>query len=190
MKTDYQQKVEDFLVKHGIKFTITFIGNDCPAFCEDARAGKDMSLVGTFPRRSHIHGRHYRCELLKKDYFVYFDFWNSYRNEELNYIIENRDWFYHPESLSLDSKRLLDGHGLRAGYSLLKGLKKVKVEAYDLLSCLQKSEIGTFQNFCNEFGYDSDSIRALKTYESVCGEYQKVKGFFTSEELKELQEIS
>lgn len=61
--------------------------------------------------------------------------------------------------------------------------------AYDVLSCIQKYEVGTFENFCSDFGYDTDSRRAEKTYKAVCKEWKKVSSFFTPEELKELQDV-
>jgi len=62
--------------------------------------------------------------------------------------------------------------------------------AYDLLACLTKYEVGTFENFCSEYGYDTDSRQAEKTYHSVVREWRKVSNFFTAGELAELQEIS
>ena len=59
---------------------------------------------------------------------------------------------------------------------------------YDVLSCLQKYEIGTFQDFCSDFGYNDDSIRAYKTYKAVLREYNAVNRLF-GDVLDELQEI-
>ena len=61
--------------------------------------------------------------------------------------------------------------------------------AYDVLTCLQKSDVGSFEEFCCEFGYDCDSIKALKTYKATVKEWEKVSGFFTPEEIEELQGI-
>lgn len=62
--------------------------------------------------------------------------------------------------------------------------------AYDVLACIQKYDPGTFENFCSEFGYDTDSRKAEKIYKAVCKEWQKVSTFFTSNEIEELQEIN
>lgn len=61
--------------------------------------------------------------------------------------------------------------------------------AYDLLTCLTKSDPGTFEDFCSEFGYDTDSRRAEKVYNAVKKEWDDVNGFFSDAELDELQEI-
>jgi len=61
---------------------------------------------------------------------------------------------------------------------------------YDLLACLTKSDPGTFENFCGDFGYDTDSRYALKTYKAARREWAKVQRFFTDTEIKELQDIN
>lgn len=61
---------------------------------------------------------------------------------------------------------------------------------YDVLACLQKYDVGSFEDFCNEFGYDTDSRKALKTYKAVVKEYNAMSRLFTSEELEILSEIN
>ena len=59
------------------------------------------------------------------------------------------------------------------GQSIAEG--EMPPTMYDVLSCLQKNEIGTFQDFCSDFGYNDDSIRAYKTYKAVLKEYNAVQ---------------
>jgi hypothetical protein len=60
---------------------------------------------------------------------------------------------------------------------------------YDVLACLTKYDPGTFENFCGDFGYDTDSKKAEKTYKAVVKEWQGVKRLFGDvlERLSELQ---
>lgn len=44
--------------------------------------------------------------------------------------------------------------------------------SYDLLACLTKYDPGTFEDFCDEFGYDIDSKKAEKTYKAEIKEYE------------------
>jgi hypothetical protein len=61
--------------------------------------------------------------------------------------------------------------------------------AYEVLSCLQKYDVGTFDDFCSDFGYDTDSRKAYKTYKAVLREWKNVELLFTTEQLEMLQAI-
>lgn len=60
--------------------------------------------------------------------------------------------------------------------------------AYDILTCLTKYDPYTFENFCSEYGYDSDSRKAEKIYTACCREYAGVVRVF-GDVLEQLQEI-
>ena len=72
-------------------------------------------------------------------------------------------------------------------------LKKLKDDAvpnaYDILACLQKYDVGTFEDFCSEFGYDEDSMTAERIYIAVIKEYKDLTRIFTEEQMEELCEI-
>jgi hypothetical protein len=164
---DYQKHAARFLLDAGLTFRAVLVGNDCPTFCEDSQKDVDMDKLDTYPRKSHIHGKHYRCTISQKDRgHVSFDFWNSYADEENNYARK------HPFSWPKHRKVALR-----------------QVTPYDLLACIEKYDPGTFENFCSDFGYDEDSRRAETIYHAVQKEYQKVQRFFTAAELAVLQEI-
>lgn len=50
--------------------------------------------------------------------------------------------------------------------------------AYDVLSCITKLDPGTFEDFCQDFGYDTDSKRAEKTYFADQKEYSECRKMF------------
>jgi hypothetical protein len=62
---------------------------------------------------------------------------------------------------------------------------------YSILACLS-SDVNcpdTFDDFCAEYGYDNDSMKAHGTF-ILCKELSdKLKAFFTKEEIEKLQEI-
>lgn len=60
---------------------------------------------------------------------------------------------------------------------------------YDVLTCLQKYDVGTFENFCSDFGYDEDSRKAEKIYKAVSKEYNAMLRVFGADILEEMQEI-
>ena len=61
--------------------------------------------------------------------------------------------------------------------------------AYDVLACLTKYPVDTFEDFCADYGYDEDSRKAYKTYEAVKSEWQNVAMLWNETELEELREI-
>jgi len=63
-----------------------------------------------------------------------------------------------------------------------------ELDAYDVLSGLTSYDVGSFEDFCSEFGYD-DSRKVEKIYKAVCKEYQNLCRLFTPEQLEKLAEI-
>lgn len=60
---------------------------------------------------------------------------------------------------------------------------------YDVLACLQKNDVGSFEDFCSEFGYDTDSRKAEKSYKAVVNEYNNLKMLYNDAELEMIGEM-
>lgn len=65
-----------------------------------------------------------------------------------------------------------------------KKRERIKPSHYDILSCVQKYDVGTFEDFCSDFGYDTDSISGKETYEAVRNEYLNMAKLFNNDELE------
>lgn len=76
---------------------------------------------------------------------------------------------------------------LKFGQSIAEGYKVP--EAYDVLACLQKYDVGSFEDFCADFGCEQTKVNE-RIYKAVCKEFEKVSNFWTEEELELLQEIN
>jgi len=75
------------------------------------------------------------------------------------------------------------------GQSIASGSEEPTL--YDVLACLTKYDPEDFDNFCGDYGYDTDSRKAEKIYKAVCKEFEAVKRLFPEEEvLNELAEIA
>jgi hypothetical protein len=59
---------------------------------------------------------------------------------------------------------------------------------YSVLTCLQKYDVGSFENFCSDFGYDFFEKQSKIVYKNLCHEYRNVERLFT-DCLDELSEI-
>lgn len=68
--------------------------------------------------------------------------------------------------------------------------KRQKPTAYDILACMTKHDIGSFEYFCGEFGYDVDSRKAEQTYFAVQREYKGVCLIWNAEEREQLADIN
>jgi hypothetical protein len=85
---------------------------------------------------------------------------------------------------SLNTKQLIYEYG---GY-LIQQVKKAP-SLYDVLSCLTSYDPGAFSDFCGDFGCDTDSRKAHKTWEAVSEEYSNVSRIFAGH-MDELAEIN
>lgn len=79
------------------------------------------------------------------------------------------------------------------GDSVYNTIENIEPTEYDVLSCMIKYDVGTFENFISDLGYSIDTKEdynnACKTYNAVCREYNALCRLFTPEELEELEEI-
>ena len=60
---------------------------------------------------------------------------------------------------------------------------------YDILACVEKNGLRSFSEFCDDCGYDSDSIKARDTWQAVQEQASAIEAMFSPEELLQLQEI-
>jgi len=62
--------------------------------------------------------------------------------------------------------------------------------AYDVLTCLTKYDPNLFDDFCGDYGYDTDSRKAEKVYQAVKDEYLQLCALFNESEMKQLCDIN
>lgn len=86
-------------------------------------------------------------------------------------------------------KRITEETAIMYGLGTLHKKKGKIPTAYAVLSCVEKVDAGTFEDFCFEFGYDTDSITAKNTYEAVRDEHLNLARLFNNAELEQMAEI-
>lgn len=69
----------------------------------------------------------------------------------------------------------------------LSGLQ-VAPTAYNVLACITKYDPGIFEDFCDEFGYDYDSVQDREVYFAVQKEWSNVQRLF-GDVLEQLRRI-
>ncbi len=81
---------------------------------------------------------------------------------------------------------------LQYGFGTVKAdhiIRPVAPSEYSVLSCLTKYDPGSFEDFCREYGYDSDSKTADRVYSGVKKEWLNVCRIWNDSEIEELCEI-
>lgn len=89
-------------------------------------------------------------------------------------------WVF-PVTISRNGQRMR----VQFGQSIANGSQQPT--AYDVLSCLQKYEVGTFEQFASAYGFDL-SRKSRKVYNACSKEYDGVDRLF-SDVIEELREI-
>lgn len=165
----YTEQANDFLQKTNTTIAIDLIGNCINKDRNETECRDLYKITLTTPKGSMV-----------------FDFWNSILDTRINHmdIIA-----YAKKRFKCSYDYLTPQDKIKARKELVKKKEEAKPTAYDILACLTSYDPGTFEEFCSEFGYDEDSLRALKTYLAVQEEYTNLANLYTSEQMKELQEI-
>lgn len=116
-----------------------------------------------------------------------FTFWDSIHNTEISTMT-----FEEYAKKKLKYNRVEDmsyGEKVKAKNNLARLKAEAMPNEYDVLACLEKCDVGTFEDFCLEFGYDEDSRTAERIYLAVIKEYKDLTRIFTEEQIEKLIEI-
>lgn len=168
--SSYEQQALDFLASFGGEFKATFVKHD-KHFQDDQETRDIYECVFTRPNKKPLSIR-FGQSIAKSGAFIVED-----KNPRLTKTFPDKSTAF--------------AYAQKIGVSTFK-VKKNKQSlptAYDVLACLTKNDPRSFNDFCDEYGYDNDSRKAEKIYNSVREEWYKVNGFFTNTELEQLQEI-
>jgi hypothetical protein len=168
--THYNQQALDFLEKHGVTIKIEFSHNG--KYFDDDKDNRDI----------------YNIELKRGNKYYAFQFGQSLVNSKKYVDIQVKEREYTTNGGALKGGYRVTNIGYLTSYCLPK--KGIPPTTYDVLICLTKYNPGTFEDFCGEYGYDTDSISAKKTYEAVRDEYLQLLTLFSEAEMQELQEIN
>lgn len=175
--SEYTIQAQNFLDKNGITFNAEFVKNDFHFEgdndkrdiykCTFTRKGKSFSLMFG---NSISKSLKFEDKVSKR---VYTPTGKSAGNHSYKYL--------KPEMFPQNKAQEMG-----CDFKIIQGEKPT---AYDVLACLTKYDPVDFETFCSNYGYDTDSRKAKKTFKAVEKEYVQVVKFFTSEEIEELQEI-
>lgn len=168
---NYDKTATDFLINTGVEMTTEFLRND---YHFDSDASKRDIYKITFKRGNRKFS---------------LDFGQSLQNStKLKDPITGNEYTMSGASLK-GGMKILDVEKYRGAVKPME-IKGNAPTAYDVLACLTKYDVGTFEDFCGEFGYDTDSRSAKKTYKAVLKEYGNVCKIWSDSEIELMQEIN
>jgi hypothetical protein len=85
------------------------------------------------------------------------------------------------------------GYSATFGQSVNATMNATTPRRYDILSCLDANDPGTFEEFCAEYGYNDQPLstypEAKRTYDTVKAQVDGLRAMYTDEELDQLAEI-
>ena len=179
MKSEYEQQAEAFLKATNTEFKCEFSHNG-KHFVEDNDPRDIYNITITRGRRSYT----FRFGQSIVDSGFYYTMGKQKVNIDRKYLLkENKANLIHHIRRESDFQFMNNKKSDTIHYP-------VAPTAYDVLSCLTKSDPGTFEDFCSTYGYDEDSRKAEKIYNAVLDEWKNVCALFTDGEIEQLQEIN
>jgi aspartokinase len=166
---EYTKQAEDFLKKTETKIEFEYLG------CSENEMWKD-----------NIFRDVYKITLSNARGKYSFKLWDSQHDTEINHLTFQA-YVKNTKHMDVESLRLSEKT------QMMKKLKQIKEEAkptaYDILACVEKYDVGTLDEFCSEFGYDTDSITANRIFIACNDEYKNISRLFSEDEMELLREI-
>jgi hypothetical protein len=167
---EYEKQAADFLSDTGTTLTVVYLYTG-PYF-DGEEENRDIYQF-TLQNKRGVYSARYG---------------DSLRNTAINAICRDRHGctvaLARTAGLISPYQRVVDLH------AAAKKAKPVKPTAYHILACLSGYDPGTFRQWCDEYGYDTDSMKAHKIYMAVQEEWEGMCRLFTTEERERLAEIS
>mgnify|MGYP001578815814 CR=1 FL=1 len=177
---DYDKEAKDLLDKMGVEMKAVFVAYD--KYFPSDKEPRDI----------------YDCTFIRKPNILCVRFGQSVHNSQnpryaklfAEYTHSASELGYVREGYKASTKLIADRANVARRCGLHAPPEPKKPTEYDLICCIQKTDPGTFNEFCSEYDYNNDSIKDFQLYQRVCDEWERVRKFFTSEELKLLQEVN
>ena len=176
METNYEKQATDFLEKTGCKMTITYKENR--KYFPNDKETRDV----------------YEVKIERGSRVWKFKFGNSINNSEF-VAVYGKTKYPIPASFREKSNSeiaLYVKQNLQSDFGTVKAdriIRPVPPSKYSVLACLTKFDPGSFEDFCSEYGYDSDSKTADRVYAAVKEEWLNVCRIWVDSEIEELCEI-
>ncbi len=174
---DYGKQAMDFLTNTGATIKIDFYKFDY--HCEGDKTKRDIYTV-KLTKGTRYYEFKFGTSILDSGYYMD---WQTKRKINIDGTYQDSNLRVTPDFIN----RFCTSFGSKTPKR--HGRKQPK--PYDVLACLTCYDVGTFEDFCCEFGYDDDdNIKAHKIYKAVQEEYNGLCTLFNENEMLLLSEIN
>jgi len=189
--TDYEEQAKEFLSKTGTEFSAKFLKHD--KYFEDDKESRDI----------------YEIALKRGEREYKFKFGQSVNDS--NFKIKNRKTGRITHQFTRtdmedclckeDSKKVSQIKKGRINYALFNNkfftltsndelIYPKEPTPYEVLAAMTKYMPADFEDFCSNYGYDTDSRKPEKIYNAVVDEVNNLMILYNDKEMEMLQEIS
>ncbi len=179
---NYELKANQFLKAKKIKLKIEFIKND--KYFVDDEDRRDIYKISLKRGKREI-SFNFGQSIIDSGFKIVYKFAGNGNKFKHTFTEQH---LYKSKNFEKDITKLFNDKRNYFGFSTeIESIELPKPPtAYDVLASLQKYEFRNFQDFCDEFGYSNDSIKALKIFNDVVEEFKKVTYLFTDQEIEEM----
>jgi hypothetical protein len=174
--SEYEVRVNEWLAAHGIEVEIVPTGE------HEGLPPGEKPEKGRKPLWHDVyHATFTRSQVVNEKW------------KQLQYIVPA---FYQSAAHSRADQKRKDPHSCRCERTVIHArhcplfFEFRAATAYDILASSTLYDPGTFEDFCGDCGYDTDSRRAMDVYLAVQKDWSAVCAFFTEEERAELAEVA
>lgn len=201
MSNTYYNAAVNFCKSTGTTITAEYQYTGSMAF-DDNKAIRDIYAVTierngkkwVFPYgQSIIHSGKYlaQTKVSKKGHGYYYKTIGfSHSQDGVVYLIENNGLTESSASIIKRSNFIVGSYATGVNSKVFVRNKEFRTpNAYDVLAAITKHDPETFEDFCYDYGYDTDSRKAVDTYFAVQKEYRDCYNMF-GDVMDDLSEIN
>ena len=139
----------------------------------------------------------FKVIITHKDKTIIFKFYNSIMEREISKYLKLNLESYPIGVLNVRDFKNFMGHKMWGGYDKIKNLRELTEERIyfllnSIINCIameRTTETDSFKFFCDSFGYEEDSRKAYKIFNTVIEQKEKIQSLnLTEKQIKYLDE--
>jgi hypothetical protein len=180
MSQEIDTTVDALLASYGVTYSAVYVGVEANAL----GGSSEMDHWKVNFTKNAYQGLH-------KQAHQEFDFYTGLGNRAPSDAVAKQQATWGYQGLTANDKKGLTSYGRRYLADVEKLRKPITPTAASVLHCLvldAQAANSTFRNWCDDFGYDDDSISARNTYDACQKTADQLRRVFSHAQIAELEE--